>query len=63
MNHLSAIDPPLVGSFSTRAIWYMTKAELLAIPLVGEAFGWAGGSNPLTVPTKGIAVHLGTWLC
>ena len=36
-NHLSAIDPPLVGSFSRRALWYMMKAELLDIPIVGEA--------------------------
>jgi 1-acyl-sn-glycerol-3-phosphate acyltransferase len=43
MNHLSAIDPPLVGSFSNRAIWYMTKSELLEIPIVGEALTWAGG--------------------
>jgi 1-acyl-sn-glycerol-3-phosphate acyltransferase len=43
LNHLSAIDPPLVGSFSNRAIWYMTKSELLEIPVVGEALTWAGG--------------------
>ena len=43
INHLSAIDPPLVGSFSNRAIWYMTKSELIDLPFVGEAFGWAGG--------------------
>jgi 1-acyl-sn-glycerol-3-phosphate acyltransferase len=42
LNHLSAIDPPLVGSFSRRAIWYMTKSELLEIPLVGEALAWTG---------------------
>lgn len=43
INHLSAIDPPLVGSFSTRAIWCMTKSELIELPFIGEAFGWAGG--------------------
>jgi 1-acyl-sn-glycerol-3-phosphate acyltransferase len=43
LNHLSVIDAPLVGSFSTRAIWYMTKAELLGVPIVGEVLGWAGG--------------------
>ncbi len=41
-NHLSAIDPPLVGSFSRRALWYMMKAELLDIPVVGEALTWTG---------------------
>ena len=42
INHLSAIDPPLVGSFSNRTIWYMMKSELLEIPIVGEALTWTG---------------------
>jgi 1-acyl-sn-glycerol-3-phosphate acyltransferase len=42
VNHLSAIDPPLVGSFSNRALWYMMKSELLEIPVVGEALTWTG---------------------
>ena len=41
-NHLSAIDPPLIGSYSNRAIWYMMKSELLDIPVVGEALTWTG---------------------
>jgi len=41
-NHLSAIDPPLVGSFSRRAIWYMMKSELYDMPLIGEALSWTG---------------------
>ncbi len=41
-NHLSAIDPPLVGAFCPRPVIFMTKAELLAIPVVGELIGWAG---------------------
>jgi 1-acyl-sn-glycerol-3-phosphate acyltransferase len=43
VNHLSAIDPPLVGCFSRRAMWYMMKSELTEIPFVGEALTWAGG--------------------
>ena len=43
VNHLSAIDPPLVGSFSNRAIFYMAKHEILEIPVVGEALTWTGG--------------------
>ena len=45
-NQLSAIDSPLIGAFSPRAIYYMSKAELLAIPLAGEAFRW-GGTFPV----------------
>jgi 1-acyl-sn-glycerol-3-phosphate acyltransferase len=41
-NHLSAIDPPFIGSFSRRTIWYMMKTELLGIPVVGEALTWTG---------------------
>jgi 1-acyl-sn-glycerol-3-phosphate acyltransferase len=41
-NHLSAIDPPLVGSLSPRTIYYMAKAELLAVPVVGEILMWTG---------------------
>jgi 1-acyl-sn-glycerol-3-phosphate acyltransferase len=41
-NHLSAIDPPLVGALCPRTIFYMAKAELLALPVVGEALQWTG---------------------
>lgn len=42
VNHLSAIDPPLIGSFSPRTIYYMAKRELLATPLVGDVLTWTG---------------------
>lgn len=42
-NHLSGIDPPLVGALSPRAIRYMVKADLFELPIVGELFDWAGG--------------------
>jgi 1-acyl-sn-glycerol-3-phosphate acyltransferase len=41
-NHLSAIDPPLIGSLCPRTIFYMAKAELLALPVVGEGLMWTG---------------------
>jgi 1-acyl-sn-glycerol-3-phosphate acyltransferase len=41
-NHLSAIDPPLLGALSPRTIYYMAKAELLAVPIVGDALMWTG---------------------
>lgn len=41
-NHLNAIDPPVIGVYSTRAIRYMTKVELLQIPLAGELLRMAG---------------------
>jgi 1-acyl-sn-glycerol-3-phosphate acyltransferase len=42
VNHLSAIDPPLVGAHCPRAVFWMAKAELLAVPLVGEILRWTG---------------------
>jgi 1-acyl-sn-glycerol-3-phosphate acyltransferase len=41
-NHLSAIDPPLLGSLSPRAIYYMAKRELLDMPFVGDILMWTG---------------------
>jgi 1-acyl-sn-glycerol-3-phosphate acyltransferase len=41
-NHLSAIDPSLLGSLCPRTIFYMAKAELIAMPFVGEVLTWTG---------------------
>jgi 1-acyl-sn-glycerol-3-phosphate acyltransferase len=41
-NHLSAIDPSLLGSLCPRTIYYMAKTELLAMPLVGDVLTWTG---------------------
>jgi 1-acyl-sn-glycerol-3-phosphate acyltransferase len=41
-NHLSAIDPPLLGGLSSRSIYYMAKKELLDMPFVGDVLMWTG---------------------
>jgi 1-acyl-sn-glycerol-3-phosphate acyltransferase len=41
-NHLSAIDHPVMGALCPRTVYYMAKAELLEIPIVGEALRWTG---------------------
>jgi 1-acyl-sn-glycerol-3-phosphate acyltransferase len=41
-NHLSAIDPTLMGIYSTRHLYYMAKAELLSVPVAGELLRWTG---------------------
>ncbi len=33
-NHLSAIDPPGIGIYSQRTIYYMTKVEMFETPVV-----------------------------
>jgi 1-acyl-sn-glycerol-3-phosphate acyltransferase len=35
VNHLSAIDHPLVGAYCPRPIYYASKAELLELPVLG----------------------------
>jgi 1-acyl-sn-glycerol-3-phosphate acyltransferase len=66
VNHLSAIDPPLIGSFSNRAIFYMAKYEILQIPIVGEALTWTGGfpvrrGEPDRNGLRAISYARGTW--
>jgi 1-acyl-sn-glycerol-3-phosphate acyltransferase len=39
-NHFSGIDHPLIGSFCPRPVYYLAKAELLDIPVVGELLSW-----------------------
>jgi 1-acyl-sn-glycerol-3-phosphate acyltransferase len=34
-NHFSGIDHPLIGGFSPRTIYFLAKAELLDVPVVG----------------------------
>ena len=34
-NHFSGIDHPLIGGFSPRMIYFLAKAELMEIPIVG----------------------------
>src|ERR1700687_828816 len=41
-NPLSAVDPPAIGVYSARSIRYMTKTELLQIPIAGEFMRMAG---------------------
>ena len=35
-NHFSGIDHPLIGGFSPRTIYFLAKAELLEVPVVGH---------------------------
>jgi 1-acyl-sn-glycerol-3-phosphate acyltransferase len=34
-NHFSAIDHPLIGAFSPRPLYFLAKAELMRIPVLG----------------------------
>lgn len=36
VNHLAGIDPPLLGQYTRRPIYFMAKAELMAMPFVGD---------------------------
>jgi 1-acyl-sn-glycerol-3-phosphate acyltransferase len=41
-NHFSAIDHPLIGAFSPRTLYFLAKAELLRVPVVGPFLRWLG---------------------
>jgi 1-acyl-sn-glycerol-3-phosphate acyltransferase len=41
-NHFSAIDHPLIGSFSPRPLYFLAKAELFEIPVLGPLLSWLG---------------------
>lgn len=41
-NHISYMDPPVLGSACPRRIQYMAKQELFAIPLLGRAIRAVG---------------------
>lgn len=51
-NHISLLDPPVMGSFVPRQISYMAKKELFDIPVLGPAIA-AVGAYP--VDRKGSA--------
>jgi 1-acyl-sn-glycerol-3-phosphate acyltransferase len=41
-NHVSLLDPPILGAFCPRKLHYMAKRELFAIPLLGSLIGALG---------------------
>jgi 1-acyl-sn-glycerol-3-phosphate acyltransferase len=41
-NHFSGIDHPLIGIFCPRPLYFLAKAELLEIPVVGPLLRWLG---------------------
>jgi 1-acyl-sn-glycerol-3-phosphate acyltransferase len=61
-NHLSAIDPPLIGTYSPRMLYYMAKAELLALPIAGELLHWIGAFAVRRGEGDRDAVRVGRWV-
>jgi 1-acyl-sn-glycerol-3-phosphate acyltransferase len=41
-NHFSAIDHPLIGGFCPRTIYFLAKAELMKVPVVGPSLSALG---------------------
>ena len=41
-NHFSGIDHPLIGMFCPRPVYFLAKAELFDLPLVGDCLHWIG---------------------
>jgi 1-acyl-sn-glycerol-3-phosphate acyltransferase len=41
-NHFSTIDPLFLGIFTRRSVYFMSKLELLEMPVFGEVLRWLG---------------------
>jgi 1-acyl-sn-glycerol-3-phosphate acyltransferase len=41
-NHFSGIDHPLIGIFCPRPIFFLAKAELFEVPILGSTLSWLG---------------------
>jgi 1-acyl-sn-glycerol-3-phosphate acyltransferase len=61
-NHFAAVDPPLIGLYSTRTIYYMAKVELLQMPVVGELLRYTGAFAVRRGEGDRDAVRLARWL-
>jgi 1-acyl-sn-glycerol-3-phosphate acyltransferase len=61
-NHFGTVDPPLIGIHSTRAIYYMSKIELLEIPIAGEFLRWTGAFAVRRGESDRDSIRLARWL-
>ncbi len=61
-NHFGTIDPPLIASHSTRAIYFMTKLELLEMPLIGELLRHSGAYSVRRGENDRDAIRMSRWL-
>jgi 1-acyl-sn-glycerol-3-phosphate acyltransferase len=61
-NHFGTVDPPLIGIHSTRTIYYMSKVELLEIPIAGEILRWTGAFAVRRGESDRDAIRLARWL-
>ena len=61
-NHFSAVDPPLIGVHSPRAIYYMAKIELLEVPIAGDILRWTGSFAVRRGESDRDSVRVALWL-
>lgn len=62
VNHFGTIDPPLVGSYATRTIYFMAKDELVDMPWIGELIRWTGAFSVRRGEGDRDALRLARWL-
>jgi len=61
-NHFGTIDPALIGIYSRRTIYYMTKVELLSLPVVGEILRWTGSFAVRRGESDRDSIRVARWL-
>jgi len=61
-NHFSSIDPPAVGIYSLRQLYYMTKVELLNVPIAGESLRMTGSFGVRRGSGDRDAIRVARWV-
>ncbi len=61
-NHFGTIDPPLVAIHSKRALYYMSKIELLDMPLAGELLRHSGAFAVRRGESDRESIRMARWL-
>ena len=62
VNHFGTIDPPLVGIYSKRPIYFMAKLELLNLPIIGELLHHSGAFAVRRGEGDRDSIRLARWL-
>lgn len=61
-NHFSTIDPLLLGIFTRRSTYFMSKLELLEMPVLGEVLRWLGAFAVRRGEGDRSALRVARWL-
>ncbi len=61
-NHFTELDPSFVGIYSPRSMYYMSKLELLSMPIVGESLRMTGAFSVRRGVGDRDAIRMARWV-